>query len=123
MSSRLPRRGTGPAVGRTEPGAGAAARLLAAAGVAPGRVAEAPEVGKAPGVAAGLGVAAVPEKAPKEVLAIMTGQSGRAVVNGRLTRRRDQLGSTIPRSDCSAWIPGSVLPSSHSRNAPPAVDT
>ena len=70
MSSRLPRRGTGPA-GDAVPGSGAAARVREAAGVmvAPGRVAV------APGVAAGLGVAVAPEeKAPKEVLAIMTGR-------------------------------------------------
>ncbi len=61
MSSRLPRRGTPPADGVAVARDGAAARPLGVAGVA-----------DVPG-AAGLGAAVVPEKAPKEVLAIMTG--------------------------------------------------
>ncbi len=62
MSSRLPRRGTTPAdgVAVAVAGDGAAARPLGAAGAV-----------DVPG-AAGLGAAVVPEKAPKEVLAIMT---------------------------------------------------
>ncbi len=67
----------------------------------------------------------VVEKAGRVVLEIMAGPHCPAMMNSRLTNRRRlaQVGKAMPRSEVSAWMPGSVLPSSHSRNAPPAVDT
>lgn len=120
MSSRLPRRGTGPPVGEgaaTDAAAWVVDKVLegVAAVAAPVRV---PAV---PAVTAGRVAAVVPEvKALRDVLAIMTEPVCSVMMNRTLT---GQPGNAIPRRDCSAWMPGRVLPSSHSRNAPPAVET
>ncbi len=129
ISKRLPRRGkrSGPPPA-CAPFADAASAGPLPAGTRWVRVAAAARPGGSEtvtGAAAGRPPAALPpavENAAREVLGIIAADHRPHVPNAGLTRL-DQLGQATPRNACSAWMPGSVLPSSHSRNAPPAVDT